>query len=603
MKYVIYFLLIVIPSLSFAGPSLEQVANSQKWQRLLHLKKSLFGYQSEIKDPRFYISAEGMTDPLKELKSDVELWTKDPSQQCRFPARSRYLRKMGLVPDATCTERDVWKGKLGAYKVSLIFASAYLNNPASMFGHTFLKLHTKNNGADRDLMNYGVNFAASTGSDGGIPFAFKGLFGFYPGNFSMMPYHQRLLDYSSLEGREIWEYEINLTPEQVDELVEHLMELDSIQTSYYFFDRNCSYQLLSLFEVVRPDLNLTDDYVYHVIPADTIQQVMAIPGLVRASKYRPSLRARFESRHLNASEGAEALALNWKEKIESSREIPVAEISNFQNPNTRAQALDILLDYGAIRAYQDSDSIWAQKEFELKGLRASSGVTAEEAPLREPVPVEKGHSSAQIALEGRVNPDNQHGLFLNFRPAYHDLYSSDEGYLHGSQIRLLELSLGGKESSNIKLDSFTLLDIVSLSPINSYFTPTSWRLNLASDHLFSKDRDFYHGSVGGGVSFSGSKWLAGVFLETQWSQLEGEASTGSLSFGPSVIVRLNLSHHLRALADLKILWPTRSDVLTNYQQFEGGFSYSVGKNDEIRLIYKKLLEQDEHESIFYLHHF
>ncbi|MGE5085022.1 MAG: DUF4105 domain-containing protein [Bacillota bacterium] len=603
MKFVIYFLLVVIPSLSVAAPSLEEVANSQKWQRLLHIKKSLFGHQSEIKDPRFYISPEGMSDPLKELKADVELWTKDPNQQCRFPARSRYLRNMGLVPEVICAEREAWKKRLGADKISLIFASAYLNNPASMFGHTFLKLHTQNNGADRDLMNYGVNFAASTGSDGGIPFAFKGLFGFYPGNFSMMPYHQRLLDYSSLEGREIWEYEINLTPEQVDELVEHLMELDSIQTSYYFFDRNCSYQLLSLFEVVRPDLNLTDEYVYHVIPADTIQQVTDIPGLVRSSRYRPSLRARFESRQLNAPEEAQTLALNWRDKIEKSNELPVAEISSFSKADTRAQALDILLDYGAIRAYQDSGSVWAEKEFELKGLRASSGITAVDAPIHEPIPVEKGHASARIGLEGRIGPQDQRGLFLNFRPAYHDLYSSDEGYLRGSQIRFLELSAGGKESSNIKLDSFTLLDIVSLSPINSYFTPTSWRLNLSSDHLFSASKDFYHGSVGGGVSFSGDKWLAGAFLETQWSQLEGEASAGSLSFGPSVIVRLNLSHHLRALADLKILWPTRNDVLENYKHFEGGFSYSLGKNDELRLTYKKLLEQDEHESIYYLHYF
>lgn len=125
MKFVIYFLLAVVPSLSVAAPSLEEVANSQKWQRLLHLKKSLFGYQSEIKDPRFYISSDGMSDPLKELKADIELWTKDPNQQCRFPARSRYLRNMGLVPEIICAEREAWKKRLGADKISLIIPTNY----------------------------------------------------------------------------------------------------------------------------------------------------------------------------------------------------------------------------------------------------------------------------------------------------------------------------------------------------------------------------------------------------------------------------------------------------------------------------------------------
>jgi len=355
--------------------------------------------------------------------------------------------------------------------------------------------------------------------------------------------------------------------------------------------------------VVRPDLNLTDDYVYHVIPADTIHQISDVSSLVRSSHYRPSLRTRFEARQLQAPEASQELALQLRKQMEEGKSLPTSEVAKISATDTRAQALDIVMDYGAIRAYQDSQSIWAEKEFELKGLRASTGITAVEMPVPVPAPVEKGHESARIGLEGRTAPGDQRGLFINFRPAYHDLYSYDVGYLRGSQIRLLEATFGGEDSSHLRLDSFTLLDIVSLSPVNSYFTPTSWRLNLSSDYLLSQSRSIYHGSVGGGVSFAGSSWLAGAFLETQWSQLEGDPSSGNISFGPSIIVRLDLAKNLRALIDIKILWPVRQAVLANCNHDARGFSYPGEKHNEIRLTYKKTLEQDEHESLYYLRYF
>ena len=56
-----------------------------------------------------------------------------------------------------CRERIEWKEQLGATQVTLIFASSDLGNPASSFGHTFLKLVNPKNAKNRDLIDYGVN--------------------------------------------------------------------------------------------------------------------------------------------------------------------------------------------------------------------------------------------------------------------------------------------------------------------------------------------------------------------------------------------------------------------------------------------------------------
>ncbi|MEZ4846078.1 MAG: DUF4105 domain-containing protein [Bdellovibrionota bacterium] len=83
---------------------------------------------------------------------------------------------------------DSWKQRLGATDISLIFASSYTNNPASMFGHTFLRVKRVQNGQEMPpLLSYTVNFAAETGSKGML-YTIKGLFGAYRAilNFSVL---------------------------------------------------------------------------------------------------------------------------------------------------------------------------------------------------------------------------------------------------------------------------------------------------------------------------------------------------------------------------------------------------------------------------------
>ena len=78
----------------------------------------------------------------------------------------------------------------------------------------------------------------------------------FRGRFSTMPYYIKVQEYNNLESRDLWEYPLHLTRPQVDLLVRHLWELGQTSMAYYFFNRNCSYQLLPLLEAAAPDLNI-----------------------------------------------------------------------------------------------------------------------------------------------------------------------------------------------------------------------------------------------------------------------------------------------------------------------------------------------------------
>jgi hypothetical protein len=50
---------------------------------------------------------------------------------------------------------------------------------------------------------------------------------------------------------------LDLTPVEIDRLLRHAWELQGIYARYFFFDENCSFNLLYLLDVARPSLRLT----------------------------------------------------------------------------------------------------------------------------------------------------------------------------------------------------------------------------------------------------------------------------------------------------------------------------------------------------------
>ena len=66
-------------------------------------------------------------------------------------------------------------------------------------------------------MAHGANYGAFTaGQENSVLFAVLGLTGGYFGGFTVKPYYDVINTYNNIENRDIWELNLDLTPEELD---------------------------------------------------------------------------------------------------------------------------------------------------------------------------------------------------------------------------------------------------------------------------------------------------------------------------------------------------------------------------------------------------
>src|SRR5690554_1097850 len=267
------------------------------WLTLIHYQPDLLGngHTSQADDPDFFLSEDGKTSPKAELEATLaaiqQTGSGDNHARCRFPARDAWLRERLDLPAtaAACPGYQKWTETLNTESVTLVFAASYLNSPSSMFGHTFLRLDPLQEDEQTNLLLANtISYAADAAAhDSELLFAYRGIFGGYPGITAIQPYYEMIRLYNDIEHRDLWEYTLNLTQPEVDTLLAHTWEIQDKNFDYYFFDENCAYRLLALIDIARPGTDLLGEVSTHAIPSDTVRWVRDA-GLVESIHYRPS---------------------------------------------------------------------------------------------------------------------------------------------------------------------------------------------------------------------------------------------------------------------------------------------------------------------------
>lgn len=468
-----------------------ELSKAKQWIRLNHYKKSIFGnYSSSIRGP-FFLSPQGPSSPEAELDATIVAMFSDDTvlrkkTQCRFLARREFLaQQLKISTDQleTCEFNSDWIKRLGAQKVSLIFASGFMDSAGSSFGHTFLKLINPKNQGGLELTDYGLNFSARTADTQGALYAINGLLGLFPGAYGMLPYHQMMKDYINLEGRDLWEYSLNLTPTEVERLIFAVLEIEGAYFDYYFLDDNCSFQLLKLLEIARPDLELIGDDEMFVIPLDSVKKVKSVQGLIESEKHRPSLQSRFRSelRHVNRS--GQLKIKNYFDEIETVK-------SSHELDSWSSEELDLAQLYVDIKRASDPTEHKSVKD-RLARARSRRGQSAEH-PVEQPLSPLGSPDSSSLGL-GSFEKSGRSGQELSWRFAFHDLLERDEGAARWSSLEVLSFRLR-RESSSEKthLEEFRLIDMLSTAPVTPLFQPMSWGVRIGT---FQNGEDLSHSSI------------------------------------------------------------------------------------------------------------
>lgn len=543
--FLFFLLLVALPAVSqetsYQDELVEQarqigLAERRQWLTLGHYQPSRLGvaWIGVLDSPGFYLAAEGKTDPRAELEATIASLFAPPAAdsgtdhpQCVFVARYHWLKAElnfdpARLPEQICPEFQAWYDTIDPAQVTLVFPSAYLNQPSSMFGHTLLRIDKAGQTPGARLHSYAINYGAVTGEDGGVVFAFKGLTGGYPGTFSIVPYYEKVEEYSDLENREIWEYELNLEQTEIRRLLMHVWEMRQAYADYYFFDENCSYQLLTLLEVARPKLDLTGGFEWWAIPTDTVRAVIEQEGLLASAIYRPSARAEIDHRlsRLNPDQRDLAYRLALGEILLDDPTLTKLP------PKERAMLLELAYEYlqYRFRAHEEERDIVAKRSLALLQARSMIPAKADVPPVPQPkTRPEEGHGSARVAF-GVGHSDGRSFLELGLRPAYHDLLDPLGGFVLGSGIEALDLVLRYYESDDTPVfESLTVVGIQSITPRNKFFKPLSWRLNLGAER-FLRDgpakRDVV-GAAGGGAGVGYRSWEGAILYGFADGQVSG----------------------------------------------------------------------------------
>jgi hypothetical protein len=490
------------------------------WHLLLHYRSAFpGGIESEADEPGFFLAPNGKTDPEAELQSTLtqffssDLVGRSPQPaRCAFMARYHWLKSAlaideSRLPQQPCERFQSWLAELNPASITVIFPSAFMNNPSSMFGHLLLRVDQKGQTERTSILAYTINYAADVTTDNGILFAVLGLTGGFKGYFSTHPYYIKAKEYGDFENRDIWEYRLNLTEDQMQRLLMHAWEMGNATFDYFYFKENCAYQILALLDVADPELQLAERFWFYTFPSDAIRMIADKPGLVNDVTFRASRSTRIR----RGRETLSAEEKSWLSKMVANPKLSQSEAFIRLPAERQAAVLELVSDYLLYKAATEEDSA----SFEARNksiLLARSKLKVRPVPTKV-MPVSGAPDQGHKTMRAGLGVGWREGEFFNeanFRLAFHDLLDPEYGYTPGAQIQALGVTLRHySRSDHTRIEKFTLLDILSLSPVDALFASPSWKINAALDTIQHHNCNFCRtGNLNVGIGLTReSSWL------------------------------------------------------------------------------------------------
>ncbi|PJZ46772.1 DUF4105 domain-containing protein [Leptospira brenneri] len=474
----------------------KHLSEDRHWYRLMRFKKTRWGFwESEVDNKRYFLSESGKYNPEKELIATLHsFFTDEPildgllHPQCSYPERYHWLKEKlnfdsGRLAEVKCPRFEVWKDSLNPDSLSVIFSSYYMQAPASMFGHTLIKLNNKVN-ENAELLDYGVNYAATPGEMNAFSYSYKGLTGGYPGSFAIFPYYLKVNEYNDMESRDIWEYKLKLKPEERERFLRHLWEMGRADFDYYFINENCSYHLMEILEVAMPELNISNKPGWIVAPSDTIKIYLAEDGLVVSQKYRPSLYSKIKYKLYDMTEE------------ERTTYFDMIRFENAFLPEPKetlrlSLITDAVLDTYRYRYATKNEVPKKHKEYYDK-LLVFRSKQSDEYNINEQIPLstppEASHPLSRVATSFGASSLGNFAEF-QYRIAYHDLLNVSKGHAPNSELAFFDTTIRAYENKKPELTSMSVIKVTSINPFNSISKDFSYMLDTGVQTAVYRNND------------------------------------------------------------------------------------------------------------------
>lgn len=483
----LFVILMLLPTYASAisTQSLRDFANSKRWLRALHYAQDASGFKSRIDQADFFLTETGKTDPYEELIETIhrinhrEKW-RGEYLSCTHPYRYRLVTEAGLASRILeeCPRLNFFKEDLGNDGISIVFVSQYADNPSSIMGHLFLQFsnHKKQvEGRPVHYLNHTVNYAA------GIPtgtstfnYVISGITGGFFGHYTLYQFSDMIEKYNNAESRDLFSYQLDLTPHEIELTIEHVWELlEYGAQEYYFFDENCAFQVLAIIEAIKPNFGLTAKLPFYTTPIDVLK-IIAESRLIRKVLFTPSLFQRISDKKVS-------LTADEQDQYDQylSHDIGSDQIS-------KPLVAELLIDQMNFDKHESHGKIKSQEKkryFSLLLARSKLGESTPAVNHSEKVSPHLSHGSSRLSVGYGRNAEQGYSM-ITFRPAIHDLYSRPDGYQRHSAFEFFTMSVRlYQEEKKPTLDYLQLLNIGKLTGLHD-FSRFAWHFDYKLKNRF-----------------------------------------------------------------------------------------------------------------------
>lgn len=454
------------------------LASNKYWRILLYYKKD----SSIISSKEFFLAKDGVDNPQTELDATIKSIFSPPfddnSTICKLPARVKWLKnQLNLtdsdIPSADCEAFKEHLKYLNPKSVSILFTNQSFISPQSMFGHVGLKINRDN--SDNIWSNgHVISYAVGINDISGLGALIKVVIGKLKGHFVLSGFDEYRENYNTLENRDIWEYSLNLSKDEMETLMYRIWELKYIDANYHFFSINCASIIEYWLKAARPDIRLNNrlwttpmDVIDNAYKSGLLQSMAFYPADAR--KYKTIMGVLDEKKReevyriAHGNGDLNRIVANYPEQ-DAANIIAAAQIKN---------TLSFLNREIGKKEYLDKF-----KDFTVT-------ITSQSNSIKIPLPYNplNAHNINRLDISQGYNSHGGYS-FVKYSPLYHDISDNPMGYPENVNLRFFSSKITHYDSGNQFGAEIDLINIASFIPINDYIKKLSFTIDSGFKSYF-----------------------------------------------------------------------------------------------------------------------
>ncbi len=527
------------------------------FSKLLHIKNKMH----VIQDPNLFAFSQTL-NIQEELSASIKVVKKNDEITrrfiCKFPARAFWINKRfgngENIKFTHCSQLNEYLKAVDAKSISLVYASENLVSPSSFMGHSFLKLNGYHN------QEHSVSYFTQVDTINIPKLMYESIVEGKEGFFIVAPFQEVMEQYGAVEARNIYEYKLDLTEEEIELIVLHLWELKDLKIDYFFHKHNCATISLDILGVAKTRVTRPIDE--WLSPIDIVK-IVNEADLVTESTVTPSLDWQVKAFGQNIPID---IKYEINEAVESGNLLKLEHQSDFDNI-ARLYA-DVVNKHfyqsGAINQsfWRNNQTVISTWDFNLD--TAEIDVSKFKNPLNR-------LKDSQVAMSFHTNNSSPYTTF-SWLPASHTINDDNRHAFSESSLSILATQLF-LDRNRVKIDQLTLYGIEQYIPYDSVTNSLSGGFSIqysGFDAISYKTENVFSvlGHIGVSSKFHASLQLYSTIgakiasdIKTIWA--EPMFQIGSFIYlkgGNKLIMYAQAEYNYQNTSDFRYLF----DVKNNY---------------------------------------